>query len=172
MGARLDDPAGVDDDDPVCLHRGGQPVGDQDGGAGREQDVERRLDLRLGQQVEVGGRLVEHEHPGMREERPRERDQLALAGGQRLAALVHDRVEAVGHPLDDIAQADGVDRLPDLVVGGVGVGEGDVVAKAAGEQERLLRHHAQLAAQRLDRDLAKVVAVDQDAALGRGRRSG
>ena len=128
-----------------------------------QEHVEGGLDLGLRQQVEVRGRLVEHEHPRVGQERPRQRDQLALARGQRLAALVHDRVEAVGHPLDDVGEADGVDGLPDLVVGGVRAGEGDVVAQAAGEQERLLGHHAELAAQRVDRDLAEVVAVDQDA---------
>ena len=46
-------------------------------------------------------------------------------------------------------------------------GEGDVVAQAAGEQERLLRHDAQLTTQRVERHVAQIVAVDQHAALGR-----
>jgi hypothetical protein len=36
------------------------------------------------------------------QERPRQRDQPALAARQRLPAFVDDRVESVGHPLDDV----------------------------------------------------------------------
>jgi hypothetical protein len=57
-------------------------------------------------EVEVRGRLVEHEHARVGEEGAGERDQLALAGGERLAALVDDGVEPVGHPLDDVGEAD------------------------------------------------------------------
>ncbi len=48
-----------------------------------------------------------------------------------------------------------------LLVGGVGPGEGDVVADRPVEQERLLGHHTELATQRGDGDVAQVVAVEQ-----------
>ena len=105
--------------------------------------------LRLGLEVEVGGGLVEDQHPGVGEEGPGQGDELALARGQGLAPFVHDGVETVGHALDDVGQAHPVDRLVDLLVGGLGSCEGDVVADGAREQERLLGNHAELAAQRV-----------------------
>ena len=55
----------------------------------------------------------------------------------------------------------------DLLVGRLGAPEGDVLAHRAAEQERLLGHHPHLGAQRVGGHIAQVVAVDQDAALGR-----
>ena len=101
-----------------------------------------------------------------------EGDQLALAGRERLAPLVHDGVEPVGQPVDELGEPDGVDRLVDLGVGRVGPGEGDVVADRAGEEERLLGHDAELAAQRVERHVADVVPVDRAPARRSGRRSG
>ena len=80
VGADLDDPPVVDDDDAVGLHRRRQSMGDEDGGASLEEDVEGGFDLRLREEVEVRGRFVEHEHAGVGEEGARERDELALAG--------------------------------------------------------------------------------------------
>jgi hypothetical protein len=74
----------------------------------------------------------------MGEEGPGQRDQLAFARRQRLAPLVDDRVEPSGSRSTSSDEADRPDRLVHLVVGGVGSGEGDVVADGAGEQERLL----------------------------------
>ena len=48
----------------------------------------------------------------------------------------------------------------DVVVGGVGSAVGDVVAHRVGEQERVLEHDADLAAQRVEGDVADVDAVD------------
>src|SRR5207302_8858575 len=64
-------------------------------------------------------------------------------------------------------EADGTARLEQLLVGGVGLGEGDVVAERAGKQERLLWHNAELTSERLEGDVVEVVAVDEDAALRR-----
>ena len=48
-------------------------------------------------------------------------------------------------------------------IAGIGPAEGDVVADGAGEERRLLQHDADLRAQRIERDVAHVVAVDRDA---------
>ena len=129
--------------------------------------VESGLHLGLRLEVEVRRGLVEDEHPGAGQERPGQRDELALPRRQRHAALVHQRVDALGEPLDELGQADAVDRLHDLVVGGARPGEGDVVAHGAHEEERLLGDDAELPAQRVDGDVAQVVAVDRDLAARR-----
>ena len=60
-----------------------------------EQAAQALLDPRLGVQVDVRGRLVEHEDPRVGDQRARERDQLALAGGELGAALADFGVVAV-----------------------------------------------------------------------------
>ena len=69
-------------------------MGDDDRGAARKQPAQTLLDPPLGVQVDVGGRLVEHEDARVGDQRARERDQLALAGGQLRAALADLRVVA------------------------------------------------------------------------------
>jgi hypothetical protein len=56
-------------------------------------------------------------------------------------------VQSVGHAVDHVPEPHRADRLEDLLVGGLGSGEGDVVPDGAGEQEGLLGHHAELTAQ-------------------------
>ena len=129
------------------------------------------LHLRLRLQVEVRRGLVEHEHARTGEERARQRDELPLTRRERHASLVHRRVDALGKVRDELVEADAVHGFHHFVVGRVGPREGDVVAHGAREQERLLRHHAQLAAERFDRDVAQVVAVDPHTSRRSGRRS-
>ena len=117
--------------------------------------------LRLGLQIEVGGGLVEDEDAGMGQEGPRQGDQLALARRQGLAPFMDDGVDPVGHPLDQLGEPHRAHGLLDLVVGGLGPGEGDVVADGPGEEERLLGDHAELAAQRPQGHALEVVAVDE-----------
>ena len=55
------------------------------------RDLGARLDAELG--VEVGERLVHEEHRGLADDRPAERDALALAAGQLLRLAVEELVE-------------------------------------------------------------------------------
>ncbi len=61
-----------------------------------QQPVERVLDEHLARPVDVRRRLVEDEDAWVGEQRPRDRDQLALPGREPGAALAHDVVEPVG----------------------------------------------------------------------------
>ena len=71
-----------------------------------------------------------------------------------------DGVDTLGQPFDQLAQAHRLDGLVDLGVGGRGPGEGQVVPDGAREEERLLGHHAELAAKRIEGHPLDVVAVD------------
>ncbi len=53
-------------------------------------------DAHLGERVDRRGRLVEHQHVGVGDTGPQQRDQLTLAGRQRVAAFADPRVESVG----------------------------------------------------------------------------
>ena len=70
--------------------------------------------------VERARRLVEDQQRRVGQERPRERDELPLAGRQAHAALVHLGVVAVGHRRDEVVHADRARRRLDL--GGVAPG--------------------------------------------------
>ena len=96
MGAVLDDPPGLDDEDLVGRPDRGQPVGDDDGRATGERLAQRLLDGRLGGRVEVRGGLVEDDDARPGEQQAGDRQPLTLAAGEPVAALADHRVEAVG----------------------------------------------------------------------------
>ena len=79
MRALFDESAAIEGEDAVGVAERGEPMGDRDRRPAADEDGERLLDalLRLG--VDVARRLVEHEHPGIVEERPRDREPLLLA---------------------------------------------------------------------------------------------
>ena len=62
--------------------------------------------------------------------------------------------------------------VDELVVGRVGLGVAQVRADRVVEEVRVLHHEADGVAQRVERELADVVAVDPHRALARRRRCG
>src|SRR5215472_13696204 len=89
VAARLDDAAGVDDDDAVGTLDRRQSVRDDDARAALHQSAERLLDEALGLGVERRRRLVEDEDRRVLEDRARDREALPLAA-RELARVVAD----------------------------------------------------------------------------------
>ena len=81
-----------------------------------------------------------------REDRAGERDALPLPAGQCHALLADPRVETPGKLVHELRLRD-EQRVVDLLVGGIGVPEGDVLTHARGEQRRLLETHGDLPAE-------------------------
>ena len=104
--ALLDDPAVVEHDDLPGAADRRQAVGDHDRRAPGEQPPHALLDPALGVDVDVRGRLVEHEDPRVGDQRARERDELALAGRELDAALADLGVVAVLERRDEVVRAD------------------------------------------------------------------
>ena len=98
---------------------------------------------------------------GSGQERAGEGDQLSLSCRKRDAALADLRLEAPGQAADEVAGADRVGRRLDLVVACIRSPERDVLAHGAREEESLLRHDPELAAQTARPEVPQVVAVDQ-----------
>ena len=140
-----------DDDRRPALHHLGQPLAD----AG------------LGGRVHRRGRVVEDEDPRVDEDRARDREPLALTAGERDAALADHGLVAVRQGLDELVRLGRARRLLDLLVGRVGRAEGDVLADGRGEEERILRDHADLSPERPAGHVAHVDAVDEDPPRGR-----
>ena len=160
MRAVLHDLAVVDVEDLVRVLDGGQPVGDDEARATLEQMPQAGLQRLLGAGVDVRGRLVQNQDARVGEQHTRERDELALPGGQGRAALLHRGVVAIRQLHDELVRVHGLRRRLDLLVGGVELAVADVVTYVAGEDERVLQHHAHLPAQRFKRHVAHVVAIN------------
>ncbi len=92
----------------------------------------------LGLGVERGGGLVEDEDGRVAQDRPRDRDPLALAAREAVAALADDRVVTLGKIRDQLVDLRGACGLLDLLVGRVRMGEAEVVANGGVEEVRLL----------------------------------
>ena len=112
-----------------------------------QHGAQRPLNRSFGRHVERRRRLVENQHGRVGEERPRERDELALPGGQPPASLAHVGVVAGGQPLDELVRPDGAGGRFDFLRGGAGATERDVVGDRSGEQEAVLGHHDDCLAQ-------------------------
>ena len=95
VGSALPDPPMVEDDDPVHVLDGRQPVGDHQRRAAGHHRLQRRLQPGLGVGVDAGGRLVEDQERSVTVEGSGEREQLALAGAEVRAAFVDTGIEAV-----------------------------------------------------------------------------
>ena len=161
----LDDAAVFEDDDQVGVADRREPVRDDESRATGEQSIHALLDLALGADVDRRGCFVEDQDARVGEQRAGECEQLALAERQPEAALAELRVVAVLELLDPLVGTDGAGCFLDVAAAGVGPAECDVLGHAAREQEAFLWHDPELAAQRLLRDIAEVVAVDRDPAL-------
>ena len=160
MRAVLDRVAVLHHDDAVGEAQRRPPVRDEDRRAVLHHLAQRRVDLLLDARVDRRCRVVEHQDPRVGEDRPRDRDALPLPARQREAALADHGVEPVGERLDELRGSGDLGRPTDLLVGRVGAAVGDVVADGVGEEERVLEHDADLASQRVERDVAHVDAVD------------
>ena len=151
LGVRAlgDDAAAVEHDDPVGQAQRRRAVGDQHGRprrrARRASEAWMRL---LGAGVDRRRGVVEDEHLRVGERGAGEGDALALPARQREAALADDGVVAVRQLEDEVVGLGDAGRGLDLGVGGVGPGEGDVLADRRREQEALLEHDVDRRAQR------------------------
>ena len=117
-----------------------------------------------------GQRVIEHQDARVANDGARNGRALLLPAGKRDAALAHQRAITLGKALDVVGDVGRLGSAADVFVGGILRSEGDVVANAVAEQERLLRNEADVGAQNLQRILANRPAIDQNRALASRRR--
>ena len=120
-------------------------MGDDEGGAALHEVAEAVLDHRFGLGVERAGGLVEDEDARVGEDGAGDGEALALAAGELDAALADDGVVAFGEALGELVDAGDAAGLQELLLGGVGAREEDVLADGAVEEEGLLQDDAELA---------------------------
>src|SRR5262245_4456010 len=87
---------------------------DDEAGTSCDQPIERLDDARLGSSVDSAGRLIQQEDRRIPQERPSERDALALAARQSQTALADRRVVPLGETHNEIMRISGFRRRDDL----------------------------------------------------------
>ena len=142
MRALLDDPAALENDQPVHPPDRREPVRDDDGRPPRQQRPERVLNERLALRVERAGRLVQDEDRRVLQDRARDRHALALAARELDAALADERLVAGRQRLDELRRVGELRGALHFGVGRVGPSDTDVIGDAPVEHRRVLRHVA------------------------------
>ena len=164
VGTALDDLALLQHDDLIGVLNGREAVRHDQHRTDRAHLLKRLLDQDLGLGVDVRRRLVEDQDLGAVQNGAGKRQELPLSLREVLAALDDLRLVLVGQFLDKTVGADVTARLDDLLVGNGLVVETDVGLDRSAEQEHVLQHLSDRAAQRLDFDFGNILSVDLDRA--------
>ena len=125
-----------------------------------QQHTQRSLHVDLGLRVEVGRRLIEHDHCGIHEERPTERHELALARREPAPPLAELRVEPIWQRPNPVVDPHRSQDVPDRLVGRVGYAVAQVVSQRSVEEETVLGDEHDRSAARVGGEIAQIVTVD------------
>src|SRR5579863_7611863 len=131
-----------DHQDLIGAANGGQTVRNDESGASLHEIRQSLLDqsFRLG--IQAGGSLVKNQDARLSENRPGNRNALALSSGEFDATFTDDGLVFVGKTLGKLVYPGNAAGPHDLLVTGIRTGKGDVLANGAVEKERLLEHNA------------------------------
>src|SRR5262249_6261554 len=123
----LDDPSVVHHEDQLRAQHGAEAVRDHQTAAAGEDRLERVADQRLGARVERGRGLVEDQEWRIAEYDPRERQALALATRELVAAFAHERVETLWERRNDVVHLREPAGALQVLERGVGSGVAEVL---------------------------------------------
>ena len=140
------DPAAVEDDELVGKGECREAVGDDDRRPVPHRLTETQPDLRLGRRVHGRRCVVQDQDPRVEQQRPCDRDPLALAARERDPTLADHRVVSLRQRGDEVVRLREPRGLLDLLLGGVRPAERDVLAHRVREEERILRRRSRSAA--------------------------
>ena len=138
MRADPDDAAFVEDDDPVGVKDRAHTLGDDHHRRVARLRAQCRSETGIGGCVERGEAVVEQVDGRASHKSPRDRQALALAARDVRAALGDLGLEAPGHSGDELGRLGDLERVPELLVGGLRSSEPQVVGHRAAEQVGLL----------------------------------
>jgi hypothetical protein len=162
--AALGDQPFVQDRDAVREPQRRPAVRDQQRGPAPHHPAQRLVDLGLHPRVHGGGGVVQHQDPGVGEQRAGQRDPLPLAAGQGEPLLADHGVVPLGQVGDELVGLGRPGRGDDLLPRRVRPAEGDVGGDAVGEQEAVLQDQPDRRPQRVLGEVPDVVAADPDLA--------
>src|SRR5215472_8830482 len=159
----FDQPTPIDRHDAVGPAHGRQPVGDDYEGAAGGDAPHILLDDALAFVIERARRLVEYQNPRIGQQRPRNRYALALAARERGAALADDRVVCLRQLEDELVGSGELGGGDHPAHRNARIGQRNVLAHRAVEQNILLQDDPDLASQPGHVDHCEIDAVDQHA---------
>src|SRR5215213_2079980 len=140
--AALRDASLLYDEDEIGAPDGAKAVGDDDARSAREQRGQGLLDDRLRARIYVARRLVQYKDAGVCEDRPGEREQLALALAERTAPFPQHRLVAFGKGRDEVVGVDhpggGLHLLAGRLRRVARTAVPDILRDGPGEQDGLL----------------------------------
>ena len=158
MRALLDDDTPIKHYDMVHVGRVRHAVRDhQHGCAGVGERANRLQNQRFAVRVDAAGRLVENIDSRPAQQYTGDRNALFLPAGQIRAVLRDRHIESSRLRAHEIVDMRGFQRLPQLVVGGVGAGHEQVVAQGAGEQVAVRGDDGDFAGERCCGEVADLV---------------
>ena len=129
----------------------------QHGCAGVGERANRLQNQRFAVRVDAAGRLVENIDGRPAQQYTGDRNALFLPAGQIRAVLRDRHIESSRLRAHEIVDMRGFQRLPQLVVGGVGAGHEQVVAQGAGEQVAVRGDDGDFAGERCCGEVADLV---------------
>ncbi len=148
-------------DDAVGVLDQLRAVRDEQDGAARSQALDGLGDDVGARPVEVGGRLVEDHERRVAQERPRQCDAPALAGGERAATVADDRLVAARQRPHEAVGACEHGRVPNLRRRRRPASPSLMLSRdGAAEEGRVLRYPGDLAAPEVGAALEQVDAAD------------
>ena len=156
------DDAVIQDKDLVGILDGRQAVSDDEGGTADHELVERILHDLLAFRIECGGRFVKDEDLRILQDRSCDGDALALTAGEDEAAIADLGIDAARQTLNEFLCIRGANGIPDLFIRRIQTTVEDIFFDGGIEEERILRHEADVVAKGADRHIPDVDAVDAD----------
>ena len=172
MRAALCHPASREHGDLVGVPHRRQSVGDDERRPALAGLRDLLKDAALGFRVEHRRGFVEHQQPGLPQQRTGNGDTLAFTARQALASLTHLRVVAIGHALNGGVQLCGDGCTDDVLPQGVGTAQRDVRRQRVVHQQRVLRHYADAVSPRCGLTWVQRLPVDEHLATVRWDEAG
>src|SRR6266403_990978 len=158
----------MEDSDAVGIADGGNAVGDEDGGASAHDFPQMVEDFVFGVGVDAGEGVVENEDAGTAQKGAGDGGALLLASGESDAAFADCGVVAFGEAFDVLRDVGGFGGGFDVVQLRLAVflryAKGNVFADGVAEEECFLGNESDVAAQRVERELADGASVDENGA--------
>jgi hypothetical protein len=165
MRSLLSDLAVFNQQDPVGITDGRQPVGDDEGSSVLADLQHCPPYFLFGHSINGTGRFIQNQDRCVGQHRPGDAQQLALALGQFHAALAQHRVISFRQLRDEAVCFRGPGGRFDLFHRRFRMSVADVLLDRLREQRRILQHDAEGGAQILHAVFAQVMAVEADAAF-------
>src|SRR5258708_3737245 len=163
----LNDHPSFEDHDAVGKSRDGKTMRNNDSGPRGGGVAERFHHRMFCRGVQAAGRLVKYENRRITQDRPGDCNSLLLSAGQRCGPLGNNTVVSVRQVLNEFVGVGQPCSGEYFFIGCIGATKSNVLAYGATEQQGILQNQADLFADRVDREIPNVFAVDAHGSLRR-----